>query len=154
MKGGRKPSPARFLILASLFSAVQALPNKANVTLVYFNTLNQSSTNHRCECGMFGVHSPVAEARGLVVLSNSSELQACMWDTHFAPAVSPWIALIARGNCTFTEKIKRAAKLGASAVVIYNYAKYGNNSIHMAHPGEVWVPTSYNMEKPQISNLV
>ncbi|XP_015681295.1 E3 ubiquitin-protein ligase RNF128 [Protobothrops mucrosquamatus] len=137
MKGGRKPNPAWFLILAGLFSAVQGQtrPVKANVSLVYFNAFNQSSTNNRCECGMFGVHSLVAEARGLVVLSNSSKLQACMWDTHFAPAVSPWIALVARGNCTFTEKIQRAAKLGAVAVVIYNYAKYGNNTVHMSHPG-------------------
>ncbi|XP_060537646.1 E3 ubiquitin-protein ligase RNF128 isoform X2 [Pantherophis guttatus] len=135
MKGGWKPSPARFLILAGLLSAVRALPIKANVSLVYFNTFNRTSTNNRCECGMFGVHSPVTEARGLVVLSNSSKFQACTWDTHFAPAVSPWIALVARGNCTFTEKIKRAARLGAAAVVIYNYAKHGNNTIHMAHPG-------------------
>ncbi|KAK9393586.1 putative E3 ubiquitin-protein ligase [Crotalus adamanteus] len=138
MKGGRKPSPARFLILAGLFSAVQAHPVKANVSLVYFNAFNQSSTNNRCECGMFGVHSPVVEARGLVVFSNSSKLQACMWDTHFAPAVSPWIALIARGNCTFTEKIQRAAKLGAVAVVVYNYAKHGNNTVHMSHPGKCY----------------
>ncbi|XP_013916166.1 PREDICTED: E3 ubiquitin-protein ligase RNF128 isoform X2 [Thamnophis sirtalis] len=135
MKGRQKPSPARFLILAGLFSAVRALPIKANVSLVYFNAFNQSSTNNRCECGMFGVQSPVAEARGLVVVSNSSKLQACTWDTHFAPAVSPWIALVARGNCTFTEKIKRAARLGAAAVVIYNHARHGNNTIHMAHPG-------------------
>lgn len=146
MKGGRTPNPAWFLILAGLFSAIQGQtrPVKANVSLVYFNAFNQSSTNNRCECGMFGVHSLVAEARGLVVLSNSSKLQACMWDTHFAPAVSPWIALVARGNCTFTEKIQRAAKLGAVAVVIYNYAKYGNNTVHMSHPGKcyrwTWAP--------------
>ncbi|ETE69056.1 E3 ubiquitin-protein ligase, partial [Ophiophagus hannah] len=135
MKGGWKPSPAHFLILAGLFSAVRAVPIKVNVSLVYFNAFNQSSTNHRCECGMFGMHSPMADARGLVVLSNSSKLQAtctlCVkWGRH-----RPWIALVARGNCTFTEKIKRAAKLGASAVVIYNYAKHGNNTVHMAHPG-------------------
>ncbi|XP_007428462.2 E3 ubiquitin-protein ligase RNF128 isoform X2 [Python bivittatus] len=135
MKCGRKSSPARFLILAGLFSAAQAIPVKANMSLFYFNPFNNTSTNNRCECGTYGVHSPVMEARGLVVLSNSTNLQACMWDTRFAPTVSPWIALIARGNCTFTEKIKRAAALGAEAVVIYNYAKHGNNTIPMAHPG-------------------
>uniref|UniRef100_A0A8D0KGX0 PA domain-containing protein n=1 Tax=Salvator merianae TaxID=96440 RepID=A0A8D0KGX0_SALMN len=109
-----------FLALAGLWGAAQALPIKTNVTLYYFNTFTNSTEVDRCECGLFGAHSPVVAAQGLVVVANSTSHQACTWNTEFPAAASPWIALIARGNCTFSEKISRAAAKGAVAVVIYN----------------------------------
>ncbi|XP_059820418.1 E3 ubiquitin-protein ligase RNF149-like isoform X2 [Hypanus sabinus] len=47
----------------------------------------------------------------------------------------PWIALVARGNCTFKEKILNAAKKMASAVVIYNFLGTGNTTVTMNHIG-------------------
>ncbi|XP_054852203.1 E3 ubiquitin-protein ligase RNF128 isoform X2 [Eublepharis macularius] len=135
MKQRNKCRSVYFLILAGLFRAAEAVPVKANVSLFYFNTLNNSTETDKCECGLYGVHSPVADAGGLVVIPNSTNLQACTWDTEFAATRSPWVALIERGNCTFTEKINRAAVQGAEAVVIYNYPSRGNYTVPMAHPG-------------------
>ncbi|KAF7244878.1 hypothetical protein EYD10_08850 [Varanus komodoensis] len=146
MKCGREPSPVGFLVLAGLLRVAHSVSVKANVSLLYFNALNRTTERDRCECGLFGMHSPVADAHGLVVPPNSTNLQACAPDTKFVAAASPWIALIARGNCTFTEKITHAAQQGAEAVVIYNYARRGNQTVPMAHPGEcydlVWTPAS------------
>ncbi|KAH0630846.1 hypothetical protein JD844_004145 [Phrynosoma platyrhinos] len=136
-----KLSSVCLLVLPGLLRTVLAVPVKANVSLFYFNSFNNTTESDRCECGLYGVHSPVADAHGLVVAPNSTNLQACTWDTEFSAAVSPWIALIARGNCTFTEKINRAAAQGAEAVVIYNYAKRGNYTVPMAHPVQSTHPT-------------
>ena len=138
MNWGRESSSICLLILTGLWRAMQAVPIKANVSLFYFNALNNTTESDRCECGLYGVHSPVAYAKGFVVAPNSTNHQACTWNTEFPTTASPWIALIARGNCTFTEKINRAAEHGAEAVVIYNYAKRGNNTVSMAHPGECY----------------
>lgn len=137
MKGGSKSSFVCLLLFTSLLSAAVALPVKANVTVFYFNTSNNSSESTKCECGLYGQQSPAADARGLVVTPNNTKLQACHWNTQFAAAASPWIALIERGNCTFTEKINRAAEQGAEAVVVFNYQWRGNHTIPMAHPGEL-----------------
>ncbi|KAL8180858.1 UNVERIFIED_CONTAM: hypothetical protein K2H54_037762 [Gekko kuhli] len=136
MKQRKKSRAVCLLILAGLLRAAEAVPVKANVSLFYFNTLNNSSETVRCECGLYGVHSPAADAQGLVVIPNSTNLQACTWDTEFVASRSPWVALIERGNCTFTEKINRAAVQGAEAVVIYNYPSRGNYTVPMAHPAE------------------
>uniref|UniRef100_A0A670JZI2 PA domain-containing protein n=1 Tax=Podarcis muralis TaxID=64176 RepID=A0A670JZI2_PODMU len=120
MKEVGEISSACFLVLTGLLGAAHAVGVKANVSLLYFNAFNNTSESDRCECGQFGVDSPVADARGLVVIANSTNHQACTWNTEFAAAASPWVALIARGNCTFSEKINRAAAQGAEAVVIYN----------------------------------
>lgn len=138
MKQRKKSRAACLLILAGLLRAAEAVPVKANVSLFYFNTLNNSTEADRCECGLYGVHSPAADAQGLVVIPNSTNLQACTWDTEFVASRSPWIALIERGNCTFTEKINRAARQGAEAVVIYNYPSRGNYTVPMAHPGKCY----------------
>ncbi|KAJ7310458.1 hypothetical protein JRQ81_007377 [Phrynocephalus forsythii] len=136
MNWGRESGSVCLLILTGLWRATQAIPIKANVSLIYFNPLNNTTESDRCECGLYGVHSPVAGARGVVVAPNSTNHQACTWNTAFPDTESPWIALIARGNCTFTEKINRAAAQGADAVVVYNYARRGNSTVPMAHPGE------------------
>ncbi|XP_032993452.1 E3 ubiquitin-protein ligase RNF128 isoform X2 [Lacerta agilis] len=135
MKQVGKFSSACFLVLTGLLGAAHAVGVKANVSLLYFNAFNNTSESDRCECGLFGVDSPVADARGLVVIPNSTNHQACTWNTEFAVPASPWVALIARGNCTFSEKINRAAAQGAEAVVIYNSPSRGNRTASMAHPG-------------------
>ncbi|XP_048370887.1 E3 ubiquitin-protein ligase RNF128 isoform X2 [Sphaerodactylus townsendi] len=135
MKQRKKPSCVCFLVLAGLLRAAEAIPVKANVSLFYFSTSSNRTEADKCECGLYGVNSPVADAQGLVVIPNSTNLQACTWDTAFAAPRLPWVALIERGNCTFTEKINRAAGQGAEAVVIYNYPSRGNYTVPMAHPG-------------------
>jgi hypothetical protein len=51
------------------------------------------------------------------------------------PNIKQWIALLQRGNCTFKEKISRAAFHNAVAVVIYNN-KSKEEPVTMTHPGK------------------
>ncbi|KAG7215204.1 hypothetical protein INR49_022703 [Caranx melampygus] len=76
---------------------------------------------------------------GVVVLPAAPhDRQACDPNTRFAvPAqAGAWIALIARGNCTYKDKIRHAANHNASAVVIYNVGSANvNDTITMPHSG-------------------
>ncbi|XP_019379389.1 PREDICTED: E3 ubiquitin-protein ligase RNF149 [Gavialis gangeticus] len=47
----------------------------------------------------------------------------------------PWIALVARGGCTFKDKVTNAARRRAAAVVIYNEPRFGNATVSMSHLG-------------------
>ncbi|XP_035770347.1 RING finger protein 150, partial [Neolamprologus brichardi] len=65
-------------------------------------------------------------------------------NTRFAvPAqTGAWVALIARGNCTYKDKIRHAAAHNASAVVIFNVGSTNtNDTITMPHPGNGKSPT-------------
>jgi hypothetical protein len=44
--------------------------------------------------------------------------------------------LVARGGCTFRDKVLAAAQRNASAVVVYNEEQYGNLTGSMSHAGE------------------
>lgn len=55
-------------------------------------------------------------------LYNNSELGCTRLNPEIVPKNEPWVALIKRGDCTFSEKIYNAAKnSSASAVIIYNF---------------------------------
>jgi hypothetical protein len=60
---------------------------------------------------------------------------ACNPNTSFRKSKNsgPWLALIERGSCTFTQKIKVATENGASGVIIYNFAGTGNQVFPMFH---------------------
>lgn len=51
------------------------------------------------------------------------------------PNTKQWIALLQRGNCTFREKILRAASHNATAVVIYNNIS-SEEPVTMTHQGK------------------
>lgn len=90
--------------------------------------------------GRYGLDSPVTEAKGIIVtpvnLQGAPDRQGC--DSHIRFPVPPttkhWIALLQRGNCTFKEKILRAASHNATAVVIYNNNS-NEDTVTMTHPG-------------------
>ncbi|EMP35387.1 Mitogen-activated protein kinase kinase kinase kinase 4 [Chelonia mydas] len=119
--------------------AAETVP--AYVNLFYFNTTNNSTVTEQCECGEFGGNSPLGTASGLVGIPKSANLQACDSHTEFTVTEAPWIALIERGNCRFSEKIHLAAKKGAEAVVIYNAPESGSIPIRMAHSAVGQLPT-------------
>ncbi|KAJ7310457.1 hypothetical protein JRQ81_007376 [Phrynocephalus forsythii] len=94
------------------------------------------------ESGVFGQDSPLRRAEGALVAPDG--LDACSPSANFsgappaaAAAPTPWLALIRRGGgCTFSEKIQAAARRGAAAAVIYNYAGGTGTDIQtMTHPG-------------------
>ncbi|XP_058856672.1 E3 ubiquitin-protein ligase RNF128-like isoform X3 [Acipenser ruthenus] len=108
-----------------------------------------------CECGLYGLDSPLHGASGVVGIPSSPDLDACEADTHFNVSEAPWIALIERGNCTFTDKIKVAVRNGASAVVIFNVHGTGNETRPMVHNGAkdtvaIMVGNSKGMEIVQL----
>ncbi|KAM9740695.1 E3 ubiquitin-protein ligase RNF130 [Menidia menidia] len=88
--------------------------------------------------GTYGQNSPKVDARGVVITPapHHGELdrQGCHPHTRFLPPrAGPWVALLQRGNCTFREKILRAAAFNASAVLIYNNST--NRTVKMGHEG-------------------
>lgn len=106
----------------------------ATVETSYWNKSENRTVSQSCDCGLYGLHSPVAWTSGEVTLPMLDPL-ACGPQTWFNSSEKPWIALIQRGNCTFYEKIKAAAESGASGVVIYNLPGTGNDVTPMGHHG-------------------
>lgn len=112
----------------------------AFVNITYRDPLSSETVTEKTECGRYGEHSPKRDARGVVAMPSSThDRQTCDPATRFAlpPDGGPWVALIARGNCTYKEKIRNAASRNASAVVIYNVGSgNANETITMPHQGE------------------
>lgn len=111
----------------------------AFVNITYLDPVSSEVRIEKTECGRYGEHSPKKEVKGLVLLpSLPQDRQACDPNVRFPPVPpnTPWVALVASGNCTFREKIRNVANLNASAVVIYNVgSSSANDTITMSHPG-------------------
>uniref|UniRef100_A0A8C9PM08 Ring finger protein 128 n=1 Tax=Spermophilus dauricus TaxID=99837 RepID=A0A8C9PM08_SPEDA len=107
----------------------------AYVTVTYYNETSNYTTTEACECGVYGLASPVANTMGVVGIPKNNNYQACDFNTEFTNTKKPWIALIERGNCSFSEKIQTAGRRNADAVVIYNAPETGNQTIQMGNFG-------------------
>uniref|UniRef100_UPI0037E86783 RING finger protein 148-like n=1 Tax=Semicossyphus pulcher TaxID=241346 RepID=UPI0037E86783 len=105
----------------------------AVVDISYANSNNQTVDKY-CECGMYGRNSPLEKASGIVTLPKGDP-KGCGPDPVYNrnETSPPWIALIKRGNCTFSEKINAAKRQGAAGVLVYNLDGSGNSTTHMAH---------------------
>ncbi|XP_077001035.1 E3 ubiquitin-protein ligase RNF128 isoform X4 [Tamandua tetradactyla] len=123
------------LITTILFKITASFSMNAYVTVTYYNETSNYTTTEKCECGVYGLASPVVNAMGMVGIPKNSNYQACDYNTEFTNTKKPWIALIERGNCTFSEKIQAAGRRNADAVVIYNVPETGNQTIQMANFG-------------------
>ncbi|XP_069060512.1 E3 ubiquitin-protein ligase RNF149 isoform X1 [Pleurodeles waltl] len=113
------------------------------------------------ESGRYGDSSPKESVQGLVGVPRAAlapeappeALEGCAADTeYYVPGAAAWpyppgegeegvagswIALVARGGCTFKEKVFNAARRNAAAVVIYNEPKAGNATVSMSHIGQI-----------------
>ncbi|XP_057711670.1 RING finger protein 150 isoform X2 [Corythoichthys intestinalis] len=109
----------------------------AFVNISYVEPATRSLRSDKSECGRYGEHSPKKDAKGVVVLPSAPhDRQACDPNTSFGAPAGAWVALIARGNCTYRDKIRHAAERNASAVVIFNVGSASaNDTITMPHPG-------------------
>ncbi|KAJ4948437.1 hypothetical protein JOQ06_019971 [Pogonophryne albipinna] len=110
----------------------------AFVNITYVDPATSELRTEKTECGRYGEHSPKKEARGVVVHPGApQDRQACDPNTRFlVPGPAAWVALIARGNCTYKDQIRHAAAQNASAVVIFNVGSINaNETITMPHPG-------------------
>ncbi|KAM4857772.1 E3 ubiquitin-protein ligase RNF133 [Urocitellus parryii] len=87
------------------------------------------------ETGVFGRSSALKRVTGVIVPPEGKTQNACNPNTSFSRSQNsePWLALIERGGCTFTQKIKVATEKGASGVIIYNFPGTGNQVFPMSH---------------------
>ncbi|CAJ1059300.1 E3 ubiquitin-protein ligase RNF130 [Xyrichtys novacula] len=89
--------------------------------------------------GTYGQNSPKVDTRGVVIApaphNGVVDRQGCDPNTRFLvpPRNVHWVALLQRGNCTFKEKILKAAAYNATAVLIYNNST--NKTVKMGHEG-------------------
>lgn len=123
-------------IFAFLLQSTASFSMNAYVTVTYFNKTSNDTITDTCECGVYGLASRVANAMGVVGIPQGSNYQACDRNTNFTYTDKPWIALIERGNCTFSDKIQAASEKNPDAVVIFNSPKTGNQTIQMAYIGK------------------
>lgn len=140
-------APVSFLILVlGLVGPVWAGPRSLLPDDQVVATVNVTATDSRgnivhmisFDDGLFGQHSPKTETGGVVLTPAPQhgvvDLQGCDPQTRFAPPRSAqWVALLQRGNCTFREKIQKAASFKASAVLIFNNSS--NETVRMGHNG-------------------
>ncbi|XP_041055462.1 E3 ubiquitin-protein ligase RNF149-like [Carcharodon carcharias] len=110
----------------------------AFVSTAYLDPDTNMTVSTSSESGRYGDSSPKDSVQGVIGIprTNRDQLGCDPSTEYFIPrSGEPWIALIARGNCTFKEKILNAAKKMASAVVIYNFLGTGNATVTMNHIG-------------------
>ncbi|XP_063809515.1 E3 ubiquitin-protein ligase RNF149 [Pseudophryne corroboree] len=117
----------------------------ALVRTEYTEPLTNSTVHGTTESGRYGDSSPKESVQGLVGFPRDpGHLEGCDPHTQYSvPGMSteameegePWIALVARGGCTFKDKVVNAARRKAAAVVIFNEEKSGNATVPMAHLG-------------------
>ncbi|XP_005988332.1 E3 ubiquitin-protein ligase RNF130 isoform X2 [Latimeria chalumnae] len=94
----------------------------------------------RSDSARYGQDSPRKNATGLVLapvpIHGTGNRLGCDPHTrfHVPPNTEKWIALLQRGNCTFREKIFRAAAHNASAVVLFNNESKAD-PVTMRHTG-------------------
>lgn len=67
---------------------------------------------------------PSRKVAGVLVPPEGEAKDACRLETNFRVPLNTedWIAFIARGGCTFKDKIKAATGKGAAAVIIYDHS--------------------------------
>ncbi|KAJ7994809.1 hypothetical protein DPEC_G00253320 [Dallia pectoralis] len=130
-----------FLCLSGLVQSTTAqIFWMAYLETSFVNSSTEHTVQRQCECGRYGASSPLESAVGMVILPVLDPM-GCSLDPYLSQNLSrPWIALVKRGNCTFSQKIRTARDKGASAVVVYNLDGTGNNFDSMFHgdnPGVV-----------------
>lgn len=98
----------------------------AEVNLTYMDPISNKPV-HESYDGKYGAKSLVEPRTGLAlhVRNKDNKTHGCD-DYQIHIPKEKWIALVERGHCYFTDKIKIATKkYNASAVVIYNNADEG-----------------------------
>lgn len=110
------------------------------------------------ETGVFGRSSTLKRVAGVIVLPDGKTQTACNPRTSFSRSEGSeaWLALIERGNCPFTQKIKVAVEKGASGVIIYNFPGTGNQVFPMSHRAfeDIVVVMIGNLKGMEISHLI
>ncbi|XP_027410519.1 E3 ubiquitin-protein ligase RNF149 isoform X3 [Bos indicus] len=143
----RRPEARGALALLALALCAPGARGRAHewfsavVSTEYVDPQTNRSVRSVSESGRFGDSSPKEGARGLVGVPRAEDRdpEGCEAGTRFlvpgGRGAAPWVALVARGGCTFKEKVLAAARRNASAVVLYNEERHGNLTAPMSHAG-------------------
>lgn len=144
----RRPEARGALALLALALCAPGARGRAHewfsavVSTEYVDPQTNRSVRSVSESGRFGDSSPKEGARGLVGVPRAEDRdpEGCEAGTRFlvpgGRGAAPWVALVARGGCTFKEKVLAAARRNASAVVLYNEERHGNLTAPMSHAGK------------------
>ncbi|XP_030636872.1 E3 ubiquitin-protein ligase RNF128a isoform X2 [Chanos chanos] len=125
--------PAICLTLFTHIVGASAFPWTARVEISYHNRSTSLTEHQACDCGLYGLDSPLVPVRGQLVLPTNP--LGCGPLTQYNHSGGCWVALVQRGNCTFAEKILNAQQHGAIATVIYNLPGTGDKLTPMKHHG-------------------
>lgn len=96
---------------------------------------------------------------GVLVVPEGDTQDACNPETSFnvPPNTESWIAFIARGGCTFKDKIRVAAAKGASGVIIYDHLCSGSRMILIStrqEPGDIVALMITSVKGKQIVRMI
>ncbi|XP_019308140.2 E3 ubiquitin-protein ligase RNF133 [Panthera pardus] len=110
------------------------------------------------ETGVFGRSSTLKRVAGVIVPPDGKTQNACNPSTSFSRLKNSetWLALVERGGCTFTQKIKVAIEKGAGGVIIYNFPGTGNQVFPMSHQAfeDIVVVMIGNLKGVKILHLI
>lgn len=93
----------------------------AKVNMTYFSQKEEKFVSESKQMGHYVKHGKLGPetAKVIHVMTKKNKSDGCT-DLVNAPVNEKWIALIERGDCKFSEKLKIAQKFNACAVVFYN----------------------------------
>ncbi|XP_061091541.1 E3 ubiquitin-protein ligase RNF128-like isoform X1 [Conger conger] len=144
-----------WILLAVQHGAMASVFWTAYVAIKYKSPTDNQTVRRMCECGVYGYNSLIGLVQAPLELPVQDPL-ACDPMTTFTnsddgPISVHFLALIKRGNCTFTEKDRIATSRGAIGVVIYNLDGTGNETSPMYLEGTrdtvaIMIGNSWGME--------
>ncbi|XP_054900760.1 E3 ubiquitin-protein ligase RNF128a [Poeciliopsis prolifica] len=156
---GEKTQPSLLLILLCMSGLVPRSAAfvfwTASLKTQYYHSSNDTVVKS-CECGVYGRNSEAVPFSGCVAVPKGDPTGCRSGIFYGRNSSEDWIALVKRGNCTFSEKINIAMKQGAAGVVVYNVEGSGNSTTFMSHPdtGDAIAIMIGNLQGTEIANLV
>ncbi|XP_019605583.2 E3 ubiquitin-protein ligase RNF133 [Rhinolophus sinicus] len=161
--GSQRPTPASSWLMT--FSVLWLLSqNCCRASAVWTAYMNITfHVGHRVlselgETGVFARSSTLKRLAGVIVLPEGKTQTACSPSTSFhRPQNSTtWLALVERGSCPFTQKIKVAVQKGASGVIIYNFPGTGNQVFPLSYQAfeDIVVVMIGNLKGTEILQLI
>ncbi|XP_070553128.1 RING finger protein 150-like [Ptychodera flava] len=104
------------------------------VNITYKHPQTGQIVSEKDESGHYG-SGPIRSVKGWLVHTKPKD-GCSRLQNDFSMTKSPWIALVSRGNCTFTDKVGNASAFNASGVVVYNNAENAELS-KMSYTGDL-----------------
>lgn len=107
---------------------------------------------------LFEENLPSKKMVGVLVIPEGEAKNACGVETNFniPPNTKEWIAFIARGGCTFKDKVMAAAQKGATGVIIYDHSCAERESLILTREdaGEIAAVMISSLKGKQILRLI